>query len=70
MEKTHTEVQVGWTEAQEMNAEGWEIILSGRVGKNLEVIRIKPNTEELAFNETVREFIKNHNECDFKAYKD
>lgn len=61
---------IGWTEAQEMNAEGWGIILSGRVRKNLrEVIRIKPNTDELTFNETVREFIKNHYDNEFKAYK-
>jgi len=61
---------IGWTEAQELNARGWEIILSGRVRKNLrEVIRIKPNTDELTFNETVREFIKNHYDNEFKAYK-
>ena len=61
---------IGWPEAQELNARGWEIILSGRVRKNLrEVIRIKPNTDELTFNETVREFIKNHYDNEFKAYK-
>jgi hypothetical protein len=62
---------IGWTEAQELNARGWETILSGRVRKNLwEVIRIKPNTDELTFNETVREFIKNHYDNEFTAYKD
>lgn len=62
---------IGWTEAQELNARGWETILSGRVRKNLwEVIRIKPNTDEPIFNEIVREFIKNHYDNEFTAYKD
>ena len=62
--------KIGWTEAQELNAEGWEIILSGRARKNLrEVIRIRPNTDELTFNTIVREFIKNHYDNSFTAYK-
>lgn len=60
--------RLGSTEAQELHARGWEIILSGRVRATLrEVIRIKPN--ELTFNETVRAFLANHYDNEFVAYK-
>ncbi len=59
---------IGWTEAQEMNAGGWRITVKGyRPDGCLEWIHILPYTEELAFNETVREFTKSHDNVTFNA---
>lgn len=81
MEKTHdngyrhvrhiaSEWDIGWTEAQEMNAEGYSVWVTGlKANGDANSISIKGNTDELTFNTIVREFIKNHDDCSFSAHK-
>ncbi len=62
---------VGWTQAQELNAEGWTIGLAGADRSGVHKYEVfEPMTDELEFNTRAREFIKCHRNERFDAWRE
>lgn len=54
---------IGWTEAQELNAAGWNIrVISGKY-----LVYFPGGVDELEFNEGVRAHINRHGDAIFNA---